>query len=39
MLSLDYFKYAEYSGAVHFFHFDLKYPFWANLVQKINVGA
>ena len=28
--------YAEFNHAVHFF-FDWKYPFWANLVQKIKI--
>ena len=34
---LNYFEYAEFNGHVHFFVFGRKYPFWANLVQKIKV--
>ena len=34
---LDQFKYAEFNGAVYFFLLDREHPFWAKVVQKVNV--
>ena len=34
---LHLFEHAEFNGDVHFFVFDRKYPFLANLVQKVKI--
>ena len=34
---LHLFEHAEFIGDVHFFVFDRKYPFLANLVQKVKI--
>ena len=31
------FKYAEFSGGVHFSVYDWKYPFWSDVFQKIKI--
>ena len=33
----EYGEYGEFIGDVHFFCFDWKYPFGANLVQKVRI--